>query len=133
MYPKLGLSINDSTNAGLATNYLVMPATPAAAAAILVKPVMAAGGTVGYQHWWLPNVRSNLAYGFAMYDISSQLIGPVESTVANRQLQTIHANVIWSPVAFIDTGVEYMWGQRRVVANIYGQEQAIIGKFRVKF
>ncbi|MBV8738224.1 MAG: hypothetical protein JO007_13405, partial [Alphaproteobacteria bacterium] len=50
-----------------------------------------------------------------------------------RQLQTIHANVIWSPVAFIDTGVEYMWGQRRVVANIYGQEQAIIGKFRVKF
>ncbi len=78
-------------------------------------------------------MRSNLAYALRMYDISSQLIGPVESTVANRQLLTIHANVIWSPVAFIDTGFEYMWGQRQVVANIYGQEQAIIGKFRVKF
>jgi hypothetical protein len=41
--------------------------------------------------------------------------------------------LIWSPVAFIDTGIEYMWGQRKVVANIYGTEQALIGKFRVKF
>ena len=29
--------------------------------------------------------------------------------------------------------VEYMWGHRKVVANIYGEEQAIIGKVRVKF
>jgi hypothetical protein len=129
----IGRYINDSTDAGLATNYLVTPATPAAAANVLVKTVQEFGATVGYQHWWLPNVRSNLVYGRANYQVPSQLIGPVEATVANSQLQTIHANVIWSPVAFIDTGVEYMWGQRRVVANIYGQEQAIIGKFRVKF
>ena len=25
------------------------------------------------------------------------------------------------------------WGQRQVVANLYGTEQALIGKFRVKF
>ena len=46
---------------------------------------------------------------------------------------TAHVNLIWSPVAFIDTGVEYMWGQREVVANIKGTEQALIGMFRVKF
>ena len=46
---------------------------------------------------------------------------------------TVHGNLIWSPVAFIDTGVEYVWGQRKVVANIYGEEQAFIGKVRVKF
>ena len=50
-----------------------------------------------------------------------------------KQLQTAHANLIWSPVAFIDAGVEYTWGQRQTVANIKGQQQALIGKFRVKF
>jgi hypothetical protein len=51
----------------------------------------------------------------------------------NKELMTGHVNVIWSPVAFIDTGIEYIWGQRRVLANIYGTQQALIGKFRVKF
>ena len=51
-----------------------------------------------------------------------------------KQVVTSHINLIWSPVAFIDTGIEYMWGQRRAAAgDIYGTEQALIGKFRVKF
>jgi hypothetical protein len=129
----IGRYINDGSNAGLATNYLVTPTSAAAAAAILTHTVQEFGATVGYQHFWLPNLRSTVAYGIEEDNISSQLIGPVESTVANKELMTVHGNLIWSPVAFIDTGVEYMWGQRRVVANIYGQEQAIIGKFRVKF
>jgi hypothetical protein len=129
----IGRYINDGTNAGLATNYLVMPTTLAEANDILVKPIFEVGGTVGYQHWWLSNLRSNVAYGYAQYDIPSQLLGPVEDTEANKQLQTAHVNLIWSPVAFIDTGIEYMWGQREVVANIRGTEQVLIGKFRVKF
>jgi hypothetical protein len=49
-------------------------------------------------------------------------------------LQTAHVNLIWSPVAFIDAGVEYFWGQRVVAAsNIKGEAQTLIGKFRVKF
>jgi hypothetical protein len=48
-------------------------------------------------------------------------------------LQAANINVIWSPVAFVDTGLEYLWGQRRVLANITGQEQVFIGEFRVKF
>ncbi len=129
----IGRYLNDSTDAGLATNYLLVPTTSEAAASILVKPIFELGGTVGYQHFWLPNLRSTAAYGYAQYSVSSQLIGPVESTVANKQLQTAHVNLIWSPVAFIDTGIEYMWGQREVVANIRGTEQTLIGKFRVKF
>jgi hypothetical protein len=42
-------------------------------------------------------------------------------------------NLIWSPVAFVDTGIEYTWGQRLVLANIRGSEQALVGVFRVKF
>ena len=55
------------------------------------------------------------------------MIGPIQATNANKQVITSHVNLIWSPVAFIDTGIEYMWGQRQVVANIYGTEQALIG------
>jgi hypothetical protein len=43
------------------------------------------------------------------------------------------ANLVWNPVAFITTGVEYMYGKRIVVSNAKGQEQVLIGKFRVAF
>jgi len=138
----IGRYLNDNANAGLATNFFgtTACATPrpgctgtAAASNILVKPISEFGTQFGYQHWWLPNLRSNVAYGFVYYDVNSTLIGPAASLTANKQLQTAHANLIWSPVAFIDTGIEYYWGQRKVLANIYGTQQALIGKFRVKF
>ena len=129
----MGRYLTNATSGDLATNYLVTPTSAAAAANVLVSPIMMAGGVAGYQHWWLPNLRSNLAYGYWQANVSSQLVGPVESTVANKRLQSVNFNVIWSPVAFIDTGVEYMWGKRTVVANFSGQEQVLVGKFRVKF
>src|SRR6516225_10188727 len=129
----LGRYLNDGSGAALATNFLTPPATAAAAGNILVQPVMEFGAQVGYQHFWLPNLRSTAVYGYSYFGYPSQLIGPTQSIVSNKQLQTAHANLIWSPVAFIDAGVEYMWGQRQTVANIKGQEQVLIGKFRVKF
>ena len=129
----IGRYLNESDDGGLATNYLVMPTSAAMATNIIVRPIFEAGGSAGYQHWWLPNLRSNLTFGISHEAIPSQLIGPIEATNANKQVITSHINLIWSPVAFIDTGIEYMWGQRQVVANIYGTEQALIGKFRVKF
>jgi hypothetical protein len=129
----IGRYLNDQTNAALATNYLTAPTTRAQANSILFHPISAFGMQFGYQHWWLPNLRSNINYGFAYYDVSTQLIGPSASMTVNKQLQTAHVNLIWSPVAFIDTGIEYIWGQREVHANIYGTQQALIGKFQVKF
>jgi hypothetical protein len=129
----LGRYLNSSAGAALATNFLTSPATAAAAGNILVRPVTEFGAQVGYQHFWLPNLRSTAVYGYSYYGYSSQLIGPTQSIVSNKQLQTAHANLIWSPVAFIDAGVEYTWGQRQTVSNIKGQQQALIGKFRVKF
>ena len=99
----------------------------------MVKTVPAFGVSAGYQHWWLPNLRSNLTFGYAYYNYSSNVIGPVESLSANKQLITAHANLIWSPVGFIDTGVEYVYGRRKVVANLDGREQAVLANFRVKF
>jgi hypothetical protein len=129
----IGRYIYDNTNAALATNYLAVPATAGAASNVLVKTIGEFGAVVGYQHFWLPQLRSTAAFGYAYYDIPSQLIGPTQAIVSNKELMTAHANLIWSPVSFIDAGLEYVWGQRRVVANIRGSENTVIGKFRVKF
>jgi len=129
----IGRYLNDQSNAGLATNYLLAPASQAQANSIIFKPIPAFGAQVSYQHWWLPNLRSNIAFGYAHYQVPTQLIGPSASVTVNEELATAHLNLIWSPVSFIDTGVEYVWGQRKVVANIYGTQQALVGKFRVKF
>ncbi|MGH7064161.1 MAG: DcaP family trimeric outer membrane transporter, partial [Stellaceae bacterium] len=115
------------------TNYIVVPQSKDAAGNIIVKPIFEAGASAGYQHWWWPNLRSNVTFGLSREQIPSQLVGPLESVNANKQVMTAHVNLIWSPVAFVDTGIEYMWGQRLVVANIRGTEQALIGKFAVKF
>ncbi len=136
----MGRYLLDSTNAGLATNYVTAPscATPTpgcalAATSIIVTRIPSIGGVVGYQHFWSATLRSTVAYGIARYQVPSILVGPVESTVANKQLQSASVNLIWSPVAFIDIGGEYFWGQRQVVANLFGNEQVLIGKFRVKY
>ena len=55
----IGRYLNESDDAGLATNYLVMPTSAAVATNIIVRPIFEAGGSAGYQHWWLPNLRSN--------------------------------------------------------------------------
>jgi hypothetical protein len=88
---------------------------------------------VGCQHWWLPNLRSTIAYGVAGYRVPAIVVGPVEDTVANQRLRSASVNLIWSPVAFIDIGAEYFWGQREAVAGIFGNEQVLLGDFRVKF
>jgi hypothetical protein len=128
-----GRNIYDNTTAALATNYLSPPTTAAAARNVLIKTIGEFGAVLGYQHWWLPNLRSTAALGYAHYDVPSQLIGPSQAIISNKELMTTHINLIWSPVSFIDTGLEYMSGQRKVVANIRGSENTLIGKFRVKF
>ena len=65
--------------------------------------------------------------------MSSQLIGPSQAISANKEQWNAFANLIWSPVAFITTGIQYMYGKRIVVANLKGQEQVFAFKWRVAF
>jgi DcaP outer membrane protein len=104
-----------------------------AASNILFKPVMGMSANGGFQHWWTPNLRSTIAAGFAQQNVSSQLIGPAQAAAVNKTLVNAFINLVWNPVAFITTGVEYMYGQRTVVANLSGKENVLIYKFRVAF
>jgi hypothetical protein len=144
----IGDALGTNTSGGLATafslasNFSVATscATPtptctglAAASNVIVKPIFAYSASGGYQHWWTPNLRSTIAAGVWSQDVPSQLIGPTEANSANKEVWNAFVNLVWNPVAFITTGVEYMYAQRHVVSNAKGNENVLIGKFRVAF
>jgi hypothetical protein len=132
----------ESSLVPMATNFTVTTAcaTPQpsctgglAASNILFKPVFGYSTNGGYQHWWTPELRSTIAAGMAHQDVSSQLIGPNQAIAANKELWNAFANLVWNPVAFITTGIQYSYGKRIVVANGKGQEQVLNWKWRVAF
>jgi hypothetical protein len=138
----IGPYLDASTNFDLATNYgktggygaFLGPTTAASAASVLFKPTGEMGGQLGYQHWWLPNLRSDINGGFnAHYGIPIGLVGAAQAAVINKELITAHANLIWNPVSFVDIGIEYMWGQRTVLNNMTGTENVLISKFAFRF
>jgi hypothetical protein len=131
-----------SNAVALATNFTVPTscATPRpgclggnAASNVLANPVFGYSTNGGYQHWWTPNLRSTIAAGMAHQDVNSRLIGPTQASSATKEQWNTFVNLVWNPVAFITTGVQYMYGKRVTIANGRGQEQVLIGKFRVAF
>jgi len=103
----------------------------AGAAAIRVTTVNEAGGSLGYQHWWLDNLRSNITGGWSYFDIPALLVS--KTTSLNKELYTAHANIIWNPVSFVDVGLEYVWGQRTALTNAHAQENVLISEFKFRF
>jgi hypothetical protein len=127
----MGSYINSSASASLQSNYLVAPASPAAAALVLINPVTEIGGQLGYQHWWLDNLRSTVVGGIEGINFKNAIVGA--TTSLNKELMTIHGNLIWNPVSFVDIGLEYMWGQRTAVTNQHATENALIQEFKFRF
>ena len=90
-----------------------------------------AGGSLGYQHWWLDNLRSNFTGGWSYFDIPALLVS--KTTSLNKELYTAHVNLIWNPVSFVDIGLEYVWGQRTATTNAHAQENVLISKMAFRF
>jgi outer membrane murein-binding lipoprotein Lpp len=79
------------------------------------------GGFVWYLHNWTDQLRSNLVYGIQHNHISAAI---PQSTALTDRLQSIHANVIWSPVKSVNIGVEFIYGERDGRRNpVTGLEQ----------
>jgi hypothetical protein len=64
------------------------------------------GGALYYTHFWRDDLRSTVAYGHSHFYINHMIGTPTEDSI-----QTVHANLIWSPVKNVDTGIEFMWGE----------------------
>jgi hypothetical protein len=134
-----------TTSNALATNFggaavgfygTGMPGTTtrANAARVIATTVTEWGAEGNYQHWWAPHWRSTISAGIQREDVPTTLVGLSSATVGiNKQLITAHANIIWSPVAFIDTGVEYTYGHRQTIWRQSASENVVDFAFRVRF
>ena len=76
-------------------------------------------------------MRSTLEASGVYNAMNSNILPP--GTTNNKFLGITHANLYWSPVAFVDFGVEYVFGHRVTVANFKGDSNSLIGQFRVRF
>jgi hypothetical protein len=90
------------------------------------------GARIWYQHWWTENLRSTLELSGIWNAINTNIVVNANSTL-NKQLSIAHANLFWSPVAFVDFGVEYGWGHRLTISNFRGDAYTLQGEMRVRF
>lgn len=100
-----------------------------------LRVLEAIGGYLAYQHWWRPNAerrlfrnpRSTFVYG--LVDVNNLDIQPGD---AYDRTQRITLNVVVSPIAAIDVGLEALWGERRNKNDSKGRalQLQLVGTFR---
>jgi hypothetical protein len=99
--------------------------------AVRAQDSQSTSGWIWYQHWWTENLRSTIETSAIYNDLNTNLIG--QNTANNKLLGIAHGNLIWSPVAFVDLGLEYAWAHRVTVANFKGDAYSLQGSMRVRF
>jgi hypothetical protein len=84
-------------------------------------------GMFAYQHWWNQSWRSSLVYGIAYAD------QPDFVRTANQQAQSLHANLLWSPMSQTTIGLEYIYANRELVNSQNGELQRLQLSTRFSF
>lgn len=90
-------------------------------------PVVSYSGMLAYQHWWDNAWRSTIVYGFARAD------QPGFAALANRQAQSLHANLLWSPIMQTTIGLEYIYANRELADGQNGELQRVQFSTRFNF
>jgi hypothetical protein len=97
------------------------------------SPITTFGARIGYQHWWTPELRSTVDFSMEHADASSFYLQASGRAAINKELDLAHANLIWSPVAFVDLGVEGAWGHRVTVSNLRGDAWTMQTSLKFRF
>ncbi|HEX2212951.1 MAG TPA: DcaP family trimeric outer membrane transporter, partial [Mycobacterium sp.] len=109
---------------------------------VLVKPTRGFAGNIAYRHQWSPEWRSNIGAGYWRLDIPglNGAVCPAGSAATagggcglNEELVMGKANLIWAPVSFVDIGLEYNYGRRKVVSGHHGDEHVVVNRLRLRF
>jgi outer membrane murein-binding lipoprotein Lpp len=87
------------------------------------------GGFISYQHFWTDSLRSSLVYSLAERDVDLDYV----TDAADKKYQSVHANLIWSPVDRVNVGIEYIWGYREIENGEDGDMNRIQTGFQYKF
>lgn len=84
-------------------------------------------GFVGFRHAFTPTVRGNVYYSGAFFDNATGLTG----LGITQKVQSVAANVIWSPLPKLDLGVEARYGQRELENGVDGELKRL--QFHAKY
>ncbi len=87
------------------------------------------GVVVGYRHFWASNLRSSVLYSYASRDNDSKYV----TDAVDKDYQSVHANLIWSPINRVNIGAEYIWGYRELESNADGDMSRIQFSFQFAF
>ncbi|MGD9614828.1 MAG: DcaP family trimeric outer membrane transporter [Alphaproteobacteria bacterium] len=121
-----------NSSAGLVSNITAATLT---SNSVNVKPTRGWAGRIGYRHEWAPGWRSNIGVGHWHLDIPRPGSGLVAGNTGgmNTDLTMGVANLIWAPTAFVDIGMEYVYGRRKTVNGANGDQHVIINRMRLRF
>jgi hypothetical protein len=73
-------------------------------------------GMIGYRRAWTSTLRSNIVASLARYDYASYVRGfGATAGTTNHQATEFSVNLIWSPLPWIDAGIEYIYANRDVL------------------
>ncbi len=101
-------------------------------AAVLAKTITSFSARIYYEHWWTDQLRSDVDFSMNHNDVPA-FIGAGGRALVNKELSITHLNLIWSPVAFVDIGIEGAWGHRQVVSNLRGDAYTVQSSMKVRF
>lgn len=80
-----------------------------------VRPIPVTAGFVAYRHAWTDALRTTLTYSAQVVDNPASSGGG-----ANHSAQSVHGNLVWSPLKGLDLGVEYMTARRELESGASG-------------
>jgi len=120
---------------------------------VRTKTLGCMGAHASVQHWWTDQWRTNLAFGLIEQGVNSLLVtgnncittgggttldarnncGALGGATNNKEVAIGYANMIWSPVTFIDLGLEYVYSHRVTTGNIKGDANSINARMNVRF
>jgi hypothetical protein len=75
-----------------------------------LRLINAYSAMLAYQHWWNKSWRSTVAYGYEQADQPAFVSGEL-----TRRAQSVHANLLWSPLLYVTLGLEYIRATRQIV------------------
>jgi hypothetical protein len=103
--------------------------------AVLAKTITSFAARIYYEHWWTAQLRSDVDFSMSHNDVPSLIktVGANGLGAANKELSLVHLNLIWSPVAFVDIGIEGAWGHRQVASNLRGDAYTVQSSMKVRF
>ena len=81
-----------------------------------LQAISLVAGFASYRHVWLPQWRSNFTYSAQVVDNDRSII----ALANNKSVQSVRANLIWTPIPAMDIGAELMHGERELESGVSG-------------